>query len=344
MKGIRQLAKQLDISIGTVSKALNGRHDVNEKTRKRVLAAAAKLGYAPNQSGRSLRQGSTNAVGFLIEFSPEAAANSDNFFVGLVEGAQSALARHALDLIVLPYSTQQDSFDQLQRIVARRLVDALIISATLKVDARLEFLSKANIPFVALGRSESGGDHPWIDLDFEGVANIAVDRLVGQGHRRIGVALPNNDSNLGYVFYDAYRRALRRHGLPFSQKWVFRGRSSEAGGYQIGSDIVALTQRPTAILLVYELLAMGLYRRLMEAGIRPGEDIAVIGFREGPQARFLSPTLTCFRMSLHDLGVTLGEALLAALPAFRTVYPLGTVQKIWPLQLVPGESDDFTLP
>jgi len=344
MKGIRQLAKQLDISIGTVSKALNGRHDVNEKTRKRVLAAAAKLGYAPNQSGRSLRQGSTNAVGFLIEFSPEAAANSDNFFVGLVEGAQSALARHHLDLIVLPYSTQQNSFEQLQRIVARRLVDALIISATLKVDPRLDFLSRANIPFVALGRSDSGGDHPWIDLDFEGVANLAIDRLVSHGHRRIGVALPDTESNLGYVFFDSYRRALRRHRLPYTKEWVFRGRSSEAGGYQIGSDIVALKERPTAILLVYELLAVGLYRRLTEAGMRPGEDIAVVGFREGPQARFLSPTLTCFRMSLHDLGVTLGESLLAALPAFRKAYPLGTVQKIWPLQLVPGESDDFTLP
>jgi DNA-binding LacI/PurR family transcriptional regulator len=343
MKGIRHLAKQLNVSIGTVSKALNGRHDVNEKTRKRVLAAAAKLGYAPNQSGRSLRQGSTNAVGFMIEFSPEAAANSDNFFVGLVEGAQSALARHALDLVVLPYSTQEDSFAQLRRIVARRLVDALIISATLKVDPRIEYLGHANIPFVALGRSDSGGKHPWIDLDFEGVAESAIDRLVARGHRRIAVALPDNETNLGYVFLNSYRRALKRHGIPFTPRFVFRGRSSEAGGYDIGGELVAMERRPTAILLVYELLAMGLYRRLSEAGLSPGRDIAVVGFREGPQARFLSPTLTCFRMSLHDLGVTLGEALLATLPAFSSVYPLGTVQKIWPLQLVPGESDDFSV-
>ena len=341
MKGIRHLAKHLNISIGTVSKALNGRHDVNEKTRKRVLAAAAKLGYAPNQSGRSLRQGSTNAVGFMIEFSAEAAANSDNFFVGLVEGAQSALARHALDLVVLPYSTQEDSYERLQRIVARRLVDALIISATLKTDPRIEFLSRTNVPFVALGRSDSGGDHPWIDLDFDGVANVAVDRLVAQGHREIAVALPDNETNLGYVFFDSYRRALKRNGLPFNRKFVFRGRSSEFGGYQIGSELLALKERPTAILLVYELLAMGLYRRLNEGGLAPGRDIAVIGFREGPQARFLSPTLTCFRMSLHDLGVTLGESLLAALPAFQAAYPAGIVQTIWPLQLIPGESDDF---
>jgi DNA-binding LacI/PurR family transcriptional regulator len=341
MNGIKQLAKQLNISIATVSKALNGRRDVNETTRSRVLAAAARLGYVPNQSGRSLRQGSTNAVGFMIEFSKEAAANSDNFFMGLVEGAQSVLARHDLDLVVLPYSTPADSYAQLQRIVARRLVDALIISGTQKSDPRIEFLSRAQIPFIALGRSDSGGAHPWIDLDFEGVADVAVDRLVERGHRRIAVALPANESNLGHVFLTACRRALKRNGIRFDKRYVFRGKSSEAGGYQIGSDLLALAERPTAILLVYELLAIGLYRRLNEGGLTPGRDLAVIGFREGPQARFLSPTLTCFRISLHDLGVTLGESLLAALPAHQTIFPAGIVQKIWPLELVAGESDDF---
>ena len=106
MKGIRHLAKQLNISIGTVSKALNGRHDVNEKTRKRVLAAAAKLGYAPNQSGRSLRQGSTNAVGFLIEFSPEAAANSDNFFVGLVKFFPIGIIKSIVHKIIIGNSAR----------------------------------------------------------------------------------------------------------------------------------------------------------------------------------------------------------------------------------------------
>lgn len=343
MKGIRHLAKQLNISIGTVSKALNGRPDVNEKTRKRVVAAAAKLGYLPNQSGRSLRQGSTNAVGFLIEFSAETAANSDNFFMGLVEGVQCTLAEHGLDLVVLPYSTIQGSHINLQRIVARRLVDALIISATQRIDPRIELLSDAKVPFITLGRSKSGGNHPWIDLDFEGVADRAIDRLVEHGHRRIAVALPANESNLGYVFHDSYRRALRRHGIPYDETLVFRGRSSEAGGYQVARELLEVADRPTAILLVYEMLAIGLYRGLNEGNCRPGRDIAVIGFREGPQARFLSPTLTCFRMSLHDLGVTLAKSLLAVLPTYRDLYPFGVTHKVWPLELLLGESDQFRL-
>ncbi|MDE1997269.1 MAG: LacI family DNA-binding transcriptional regulator, partial [Rhizobiaceae bacterium] len=177
MKGIRQLAEHLDISIGTVSRALNGKPDVNEETRKRVLAAAEELGYVANQSGRSLRQGTTNVIGLMVESSTETVENGDNFFLGVIDGLQSVLTRHKLDLIMLPCPHDEDPYEYLKRMVARRVVDALIISATQRYDRRIDLLSKAKIPFAALGRSLSGGHHPWVDLDFDGVANCAVDRL-----------------------------------------------------------------------------------------------------------------------------------------------------------------------
>lgn len=215
MKGIRQLAEHLDISIGTVSRALNGKPDVNEETRRRVLAAAEELGYVANQSGRSLRQGTTNVIGLMIESSKETVENSDNFFLGLTGGLQSVLARHQLDLIMLPCPSDEDPHEYLKRMVARRVVDAMIISATQRTDKRIDLLSKTKIPFVTLGRSLSGSNYPWIDLDFDGVANCAVDRLVAQGHRRIAISAPSNDINLGFIFLDGYRSALKRHGIPF---------------------------------------------------------------------------------------------------------------------------------
>jgi DNA-binding LacI/PurR family transcriptional regulator len=343
MKGIRQLAEHLDISIGTVSRALNGKPDVNEETRRRVLAAAEELGYVANQSGRSLRQGTTNVIGLMIESSKETVENSDNFFLGLTGGLQSVLARHQLDLIMLPCPSDEDPHEYLKRMVARRVVDAMIISATQRTDKRIDLLSKAKIPFVTLGRSLSGSNYPWIDLDFDGVANAAVDRLVAQGHRRIAISAPSNDINLGFIFLDGYRSALKRHGIPYDPSLVIRVKSSEQGGYQAGHELLLLKERPTAVILIYELMAIGLYRRLMEAGVIPGRDLAVIGFREEPRAKFLQPALTCFRMSLRDLGVDLAETLLAAMPAYSHFYPDGARSKIWPLELVPGESDAFRL-
>lgn len=339
MKGIRRLAQQLDISIGTVSRALNGRPDVNEQTRQRVLEAAAAMGYVPNQAGRSLRQGSTNAIGFMIELGTHTAGTTDDFFTGVFDGVQSVLTRHHLDLVVLPCPTGEDPTEYVQRMMARRMVDGLIISATHRKDRRIEVLNRARLPFITLGRSATPGEHPWIDLDFQGVANRAVDRLVAAGHRRIAVAVPSNDINLGFVFLDGYREALKRHGIGFDASLVMRVPSSEQGGYQLGHELLAMAEPPSAVVLNYELMAVGLYRRLQEAGLRPGRDMAVISFRESPMSRFLSPPLTCFRLSLRDLGIALGEALLASMPPYDETYPLGIVRRVWPMEPIEGESD-----
>ena len=129
----------------------------------------------PNQSGRSLRQGTTNAVGFMIELNPET-ASSDNFFMGVFDGVQSVLMRHGLDLIVLPCPTGEDPVPYLRRFVARGAVDAMILSATQRIDPRIELLQSAGLPFLTLGRSTSGNGYAWIDLDFEGVVNQSIDR------------------------------------------------------------------------------------------------------------------------------------------------------------------------
>ena len=96
-------------------------------------------------------------------------------------------------------------------------------------------------------------------------------------------------------------------------------------------------------MLVNETIAIGLYRGLQEAGVMPGRDIAVIG-RQSPNSHFLSPRLTSFRLSLHDLGEALAEALLATMPDYAKLYPQGLTRKVWPMELVEGESDAFTLP
>jgi DNA-binding LacI/PurR family transcriptional regulator len=339
MKGIRLLAQQLDISTGTVSRALNGKADVNEETRKRVLAAAAALGYVPNQSGRSLRRGATNTVGLMLTSGSEVASNNDDFFPGVIDGMQAALLRHHLDLVELPCSSGEDPDAYLRRMVRRGIVDAVVVTATLRQDARLDYLAGAGLPFVALGRSESGGDHSWVDLDFEGAARVAVARLARLGHRRIALAAPASDINLGHLLVGSYHATIVARGLDTDPALTLRARPSAEGGYRAADALLALADRPSAIIVDYDVMALGIYRRLGEAGLRPGRDLAVIALRESPVARYLTPRLTCFRLSLRDLGVRLGETLLAALPATAEQYRAVTRQCVWPLELVEGESD-----
>jgi DNA-binding LacI/PurR family transcriptional regulator len=341
MRGIARLAQELGISTGTVSRALNGKQDVNEETRRKVLEAARRLGYAPNQAARALAQGTTRSVGFIIDLDPESAAASDYFFMGVFDGVQSVLSQHGLDLLVLPCPTSQDPFAYLQRIVARGVVDGMILSGTKRVDPRIDHLIAAGVPFVTLGRSSSGHDYSWIDLDFEGVVAVAMERFFAMGHTRIALTVPHGEVNFGSIFRDAYRAALAARGIAFDPSLVFETRRSEEAGYGIVDPLLALRDPPTAVLLIYEVTAIGVYRRLAERGLRPGHDLAVIGFRDEPTVRFLKPAVTCFGMSRQDLGVTVGEALLGQLSGFAGRYPAGVVQKRTPLTLRPGESDRY---
>ena len=339
MRGIARLAKELGISTGTVSRALNGKRDVSDETRRRVLEAAARLGYAPNQAARALAQGTTRSIGFMIELDPETAASSDYFFMGVFDGVQSVLTRTGWTYWCLPCPTTQDRYHYLERFVARGVVDGIILASTQRVDPRIDLLQSVGMPFVTLGRSTSGQGYSWIDLDFEGVVNTAMDRLVAQGHRRIAVTLPYGEVNFGAVFEEAYRSALQRHELTFDPQLVFETRRNEQAGYRIVDEMLALDQPPTAILLIYEVAAIGIYRRLAELGLAPGRDLAIMGFRDEPTVRFLAPSVTCFSVSLRDIGIAIAEAMLAQFPAHAHAYPSRIVQKLCHLELRAGGSD-----
>jgi DNA-binding LacI/PurR family transcriptional regulator len=336
---IHDLARHLNVSIGTVSRALNGRSDVSEETRKRVLEAAETLGYSPNQSGRSLRQGATGIIGFMVVTNRERAEKGEAFFMSIFDGLQSHLATRGFDLVVLLCSADQDPNAYLRRVVERRLADAVIISDTQKIDPRIDYLIKRKVPFVAFGRSQSGGDHAWLDLDFEGVAEQSVERLARFGHRRIAIATSSNEVNYGYLFVDACRAALHGRGMALDDSLVMREPLSEAGGLRVAERILAMDDRPTAILLVDNKMATGLYHRFHDAGVLPGRDIAVIGFDDSPQGEFLMPALTRFRASLPDLGRKLGEDLVEVIEAKTAGHQPPARQTIWPMELVPGESD-----
>ncbi|MDI7861563.1 LacI family DNA-binding transcriptional regulator [Rhizobiaceae bacterium n13] len=338
MKGIRQLAEHLEISIGTVSRALNGKPDVNEETRRRVLEAAESLGYVANQSGRALRKGSTGVIGFMMQTGREITGQGDTFFMSVFDGVQTVLARHKLDLVALLCSSEENPDDYLKRIVARGFADGLILSATRRHDSRFELLARRKIPFITLGRSLSDVGQPWIDLDFEGMAETSVERLVARGHRRIAITRPHDDMNLGYVFVDRCRAVLARHGLELADEHIFRSTPNETGGYQIARDLIACHERPTAILLVNEAIATGLYRGLNDAGLIPGRDIAVIG-RQSPHSHFLSPRLTSYSLSLRDLGIALAETLLGTMPTYAEIYAGHPDRLLWPMTLLDGESD-----
>jgi DNA-binding LacI/PurR family transcriptional regulator len=337
MADIRDLALHLNISTGTVSRALNNRPGVNSDTRARVLEAALELGYVANQSGRSLRRGATNTIGFVVETGSAANQESGEFFFVLLDALHLYLAGKGYDLMILPCHSADDPAEFLGRLVARGLVDAVAITATRRHDRRIEMLTRSTLPFLTLGRSETPGAYPWIDLDFNGVARKSVAELVAQGHRRIAVALPDSDAMLGYHYRWGYEAAMAEAGLALDESLIFRNPTSEAGGFALGQQVAAA--RPTAVMLCSDGATVGLYAGLQSAGMTPGVDVSIITFRENPQLRFLSPGPSTFRVDVGAIGRKIGERILALLspdPEARAAAARAAI--LMTMDYVPGAS------
>ncbi|MCT8001253.1 substrate-binding domain-containing protein [Sphingomonas sanguinis] len=334
---IRELANHLGLSIGTVSRALNDRKDVSPVTRQRVVTAAERFGYIPNQSGRTLRSGRTGTVGFMLTLEHDSAIHGDPFFMALLEGLQNGLGEHDLDLVVLLARKGEDGLTFLRRHVSRRTVDGWVLSGTQHDDPRITFLLDQTIPFVALGRTETPRDYAWIDLDFESVVAEAMALLIGAGHRRIGLVAPPATINNSHIVVQRYRAALEQAGIAFDPVLVHHGETDESDGETTARELMALADRPTALLLMGETAPVGAYRALRRLGLEPGRDVAVIGLRDNPACRALSPDLTSFSLALDDLGLALAQALVAMLPGHqRADSPL--VQRLWTMTLRLGES------
>ena len=337
MADIRDLARYLNISTGTVSRALNNRPGVNAKTRARVLEAAGEIGYVANQSGRNLRRGATNSIGFLVETGEASKPENGEFFFTVVDQMTLYLSERGYDLVVLPCHSADDPVEYLARTVARGAVDAMVITATRRHDRRIELLAQTQLPFLALGRSESGGEFPWIDLDFAGVARRSVAELLALGHREIAVGLPQTEAMLGYHYLWGFQSAMREAGLDPEKCISFRAPNSEAGWTDVVEMLVTSDRRPTAVMLCTDATTVWLYRALERCGVRPGRDLSVVTFREHPQASFLNPAPACFRVDVAALGRLLAVEVLALLTGANG--SAGSEQGILvPMEFVSGAS------
>ncbi|RUV70601.1 MAG: LacI family DNA-binding transcriptional regulator [Mesorhizobium sp.] len=337
---IHDLARHLNISIGTVSRALNGRADVNADTRQRVLDAAAKLNYSPNQSGRSLRRGATHSIAFMLQPHPGDQQYGEPFFIPFLTGLQAKLAESGLDLIVVMGAPGDYQQERLRRVVETRRADAVVLAWTRREDERIDYLTRVGFPFATLGRSRSGDkSYPSLDLDFETAGTEAVDRLVARGHRRIAAIRPSLNLNFGYLFLAGYRKALRRHGIEVDSRLIAEGFINEAGGYEVTPGVMRSKNPPTAIIFNNDAMALGGCKALAELGIKPGHDIAVIVIVDTPLCRYFSPALTAFRPSLEPMGRRLAEMLLASIPAFAGPEGTRIIREVWPLELIARDSD-----
>jgi LacI family transcriptional regulator len=318
-----EFARHLKLSVSTVSKALNGYGDVSEATRRRVLKAAGELGFTPNPAGRRLRRQASETIGFVL--SPPQNGFAHPFFLDLLLGIDEALEKTPFQLIIVAGRSPERELESFRRLVERERVDAVMFGRTRCEDARISYLQERKVPFVTLGRSETGRPYPYVDIDRTVAGRNGTARFVGLGHRRIGLISTPDYLMFSRHLLDGYKMALAAADIPFDPDLRVEAETSEEGGLEAARRLLALPEPPTAIMCGHDLIASGAMQAVVESGRRPGRDIGVIGCDNHPLGPYLNPPLTTFDAPAVQAGRRMVELLLAALEGA----PAEGLQDIW---------------
>lgn len=306
---IRDLAEKLDLSITTVSRALDGYDDVAEDTRERVIKAAQELGYEPSYAARHLRRKRSDSIGYILPTS--APRFSDPFYVNFLTGLCDEVAFQHLDLLVTscaPYSEME--IKQYRQWVQSGRVDGIVINRTRVRDWRIEYLSKNKIPFVSLGRDESAFEYPCIEInDTKGVREL-VTHLAGKGHHRIAFIGTQPDLVVHVDRFNGYQAGLQAAQIAFDPKLVREGNLTERSGYAAAKELLELPLPPTAIIGCNDLTALGVLRAAKEKGLYVGTQLAIAGYDGIKETEYTDPPLTTLYQPTYEIARDLVKMLL----------------------------------
>lgn len=307
---LKSIAKASGFSVTTVSRALAGYNDVNEKTRAHIMKIADELGYRPNLVARQLRSQRTHTIGIVMPANTR--DYEDDFFSMLLKGISRTAAEHHYDVLISAQVSDADEMDAYYRIVGGNRVDGIILARTYQNDARIRYLQEINHPFVVSGRltPDRPSDFPYIDIDSKVGLEMMVAHLIGCGHRHIGLILPPADIAYTPFRLRGYQSGLEQAGLNHQPAYITHGDLKREGGYQAARNLLETAPKLTAIIACNDLMAMGAMTAVQEHGARIGEDIAVTGFDDIPSAEFTNPPLTTIRQPIYEIGQRLIEMLI----------------------------------
>lgn len=306
---MRDIARKLNISHTTVSRALRGDQRISEATRARVQAAAEQMGYRINVAARALSSKRMCSIALAV---PDVL---DPFYAAIIAGVDRVTRRHGYSLLLyITHSDVQRESSALAEATEGRYDGTIFFRRQLPA-ADLQAAIDSGVPMVLLTRHEPSLMVDCVRVDDVDGGDRATAFLIGLGHRRIGFiggpALQHETKDR----FDGYKKALRAHGLTVDPTTVWPGGFSEVDGRHAADAMVKLpeAQRPTAVFAANDRMAIGLIYRLNELGLQVPQQVSVIGYDDIEPCQYVVPRLTTIRQPTHDMGAQAAELLIRRL-------------------------------
>ena len=299
------IAEALGVSTATVSLALRDSPLVADVTRERIKATARELGYIYNRRAASLRTSRSGIVGVCVH------DVMNPFFGEILKSIEHELDRHRQTFILCNHyddlSKQRAFVDTLLQLGA----DGLILSPAIGTPADDIRLAEANnLPAVLIARTIEGSGVCGFRGDDAYGMSLAVDHLIAKGHRSIAMIGGTHQTSTGRDRAEGWRQSLMKAGIEPRPEWRIEGPRSRHAGFNAAKTFAGLTPLPTAAVCFSDLVALGLMYGLAREGLRPGIDVAVIGYDDIDEASIAMPSLTTVANGQAEVGHRAAGALL----------------------------------
>lgn len=308
---LRHVAAEAGVSYQTVSKVLNGKGTVSPETETRIWEVVNHLGYQPNIAARNLRTQTSNLIGFTWRPNHDGTINPilDRFLYSIINNFHHK-GYHVLALIEEQEEGLMHDYLQIYR---RAQVQGYVVSSTDYDDLRVAQMIRHNIPFACFGRTNDNWDFHWVDIDGAYGIELVMDHLLAQGHRRIALFTWPTGSRTGAERERGYFQKMEAAGLSVEPQWVFRMLNTVEAGYHAAGQLLErpVAERPTAIVCLADIMAIGAMNRVTQAGLEIKRDIAITGFDDAPMSEFLHPPLTTVRQPVETAGCRVVDLMLA---------------------------------
>ncbi len=291
---IKKVAQVAGVSISTVSLVLNGKPGVSDEVRTRVLGVAKKLDYVPNSIARSLVTKETKSVGVVV---PDI---SEMYFGMMARAIQDRLNGQHYSMILCNSDNGHEKEKEALEFLVAKGVDGIIMVPCMR--SRLEQLKHLDVPFVFVDQYAEGTEASYVGIDNERAGYEATAHLIRLHHRRIGCITGIKGATSSEGRFAGHRKALEEAGILFDPVIVRESDLNVEGGYRAARELIALKDMPTAIFVMGDTCAVGVYKALDEAGLSIPESVAIIGFDDMPFAPYLKVPLTTVKQPIRDMG------------------------------------------
>lgn len=305
---LKQIAEELGLSVMTVSRAINNKMNVDEKTRERVLEKARSMGYTPNHVAKSLVSSKTYTIGVVI---PEI---SHSFFPEVVRGIEEVTYNTNYQLILTHSAEKFDrEMDALKTLRSKR-VDGILISTAQSV-TDYEFykeIIELGIPFVFFDRCVENIGASCVSVNDRVSSQRITGHLVEHGYKKIACLHGPRKVSIGRERFEGYLEAMNNAGLTVDEKWIVESSFHEEEGRKAMNELLSLSEkeRPRAVVAVNDPVAFGAMEAIKEQGFSIPGDIAVVGFTDDIRASLVEPTLTTIRQPAYQVGKKGAEKLI----------------------------------